>query len=173
VNVARTYTHTNEKTVELFIGDLNKTTHSYTAQYALTQSGILLNKVFVCLQEPGDKFGERVQIEVDKLLQLCKNVVVVCSKSGKLTSYLYDQFLKTILKPYVGNNPFLLIVDSWGGQKNINMYNANFINDENKPTCNLQFIPPKCTPICQPCDVYFFRQVKIIIKRIQNCPYSY
>jgi len=170
VNVARTYTHTNEKTVELFMGDLNKITHSYTAQYALTQSGILLNKVFVCLQEPGDKFGERVQIEVDKLLQLCKNVVVVCSKSGKLTSYLYDQFLKTILKPYVGNNPFLLIVDSWGGQKNINMYNANFINDENRPTCNLQFIPPKCTPICQPCDVYFFRQVKIIIKRIQNCP---
>jgi len=34
----------------------------------------------------------------------------------------------------------------------------------------LQFIPPKCTPICQPCNVYFFRQVKIIIKRIQNCP---
>jgi len=50
------------------------------------------------------------------------------------------------------------------------MYNANFINDENRPTCNLQFIPPKCTPICQPCDVYFFRQVKIIIKQIQNCP---
>jgi len=46
VNVARTYTHANEKTVELSIEDLNKI-HSYTAQYALTQSGILLDKVFV------------------------------------------------------------------------------------------------------------------------------
>jgi len=33
-------------------------------------------------------------------------------------------------------------------------------------TCNLYL---QSTPICQPCDVYFFRQVKIIIKRIQNC----
>jgi len=30
-----------------FIGDLNKITHSYTAQYSSTKSGILLDKVFV------------------------------------------------------------------------------------------------------------------------------
>jgi len=83
---------------------------------------------------------------------------------------LYEQYLKTVLKPYVDNNPFLILVDSWGGQKDIHMYNEIFVNDQNKPTFNLQIIPPKCTPICQPCDVYFYRQVKIIIKRIQNCP---
>ncbi|XP_071642227.1 uncharacterized protein [Temnothorax longispinosus] len=115
-------------------------------------------------------FGVRVKQEVDELLNMCKNVIVVCQKSGKLTSSLYKQYLITVLKPYVGNNPFLIIVDSWGGKKNIHMYNENFKNDENKPTFNLQIIPPKCTPICQPCDVYFYKQVKIIIKRIQNCP---
>ena len=104
-----------------------------------------------------------------KLLKLCKNVFVVCSKSGKLTSYLYEQYLKTVLKPYVGNNTFLLIVDSLGGQKNIHIYNDIFINNDNKPTCNLQIISSKCTATCQPSDVYFYRQVKIIIKRIQNC----
>lgn len=124
----------------------------------------------MCLQEPGDTFGVHVKKEVNGLLNLCKNVIVVCSKSGKLTSYLYEQYLKIILKPYVGNNSFLLIVDSWGGQKNIHMYNEIFRDHINKPTCNLQIIPLKCTPICQPCDVYFYRQVKIIIKRIQNCP---
>lgn len=41
VNVSRTYTHKGEKTVELFIGDLNKITHSYTAQYSMTKSGKL------------------------------------------------------------------------------------------------------------------------------------
>jgi len=49
VNVSRTYTHKGEKAVELYIGDLNKITHSYTAQYSLTKSGKLLDKVFVCL----------------------------------------------------------------------------------------------------------------------------
>lgn len=169
-NVFRTYTHKGEKLVEISIGDLNKVTHSYTAQYSLTKSGKLLEKVFVCLQEPGDTFGVRVKKEVDELLQLCKNVNIVCSKSGKLTSYLYEQYLQTVIKPYVGNNRFLMLVDSWGGQKNIYTYNEIFTDDESKPTCNLQIIPPKCTPICQPCDVYFYRQVKIIIKRIQNCP---
>jgi len=41
------------------------------------------------------------------------------------------------------------------------MYNEIFQNDDNKLICNL---PPKCIPICQPGDVYFYRQVKIIIK---------
>lgn len=38
-------------------------------------------------------------------------------------------------------------------------------------TCTVKVIPPKCTPICQPCDVYFYRQVKNFIKRLQNCSY--
>lgn len=170
VNVSRTYTHTGEKLVQLYIGDLNKVTHSYTAQYSLTKSGKLLNKVFICLQEFTDKFGVRVQKEVDELIKLCKNVVIVCSKSGKLTTLLYEEYLINVVKPYVKNNKFLFIVDSWGGQKNIQTYNEIFLDENNKPTCNLQIIPPKCTPICQPCDVYFYRQVKIIIKKIQNCP---
>jgi hypothetical protein len=170
VNVSRTYTHTGEKLVQLYIGDLNKVSHSYTAQYSLTKSGKLLNKVFVCLQEFSDNFGVRVQKDVDELLELCKNVVITCSKSGKLTTSLYAQYLENVVKPYVGDNLFLFIVDSWGGQKNIQMYNEIFRDKNNKPTCNLQIIPPKCTPICQPCDVYFYRQVKVIIKKIQNCP---
>ncbi|XP_025156211.1 uncharacterized protein LOC112588977 [Harpegnathos saltator] len=137
VNVARTYTHTGEKFVQLYIGDLNKVTHSYTAQYSVTQSGKLLNKMFVCLQETSDTFGVRVQKEVDALLLLCKNVVPVCPKSGKLTTSLYQQYLKLVLKPYVSNHQFLFLVDSWGGQKNIHMYNEIFRDNNNRPTCNL------------------------------------
>jgi len=44
-----------------------------------------------------DTFEVCVKNEVNELLKLCKNVVVVCSKSGKLTSYLYKQCLKTVL----------------------------------------------------------------------------
>lgn len=119
VNVARTYTHTGEKLVKLYIGDLNTVSHSYTAQYSITNSGKLLPKVFLCLQEFADSFGVRMQKNVDDLLKICRNVVVVCSKSGKLTMSLYQQYLHSVDKPYIGNQSFLFIVDSWGGQKNI------------------------------------------------------
>ncbi|KYN27979.1 hypothetical protein ALC57_02615, partial [Trachymyrmex cornetzi] len=42
---------------KVFLGDFNKITHSYTAQYAITASGKLLPKVFLCMQEPKELFG--------------------------------------------------------------------------------------------------------------------
>lgn len=68
MNVSRTYTHTEEKLVQLYIGDLNKVFYSYIAQYFITKSGKLLNKTFVCLQESADSFGVHVQEDVDGLL---------------------------------------------------------------------------------------------------------
>jgi len=62
----------------------------------------------------------------------------------------------------------LLIIDSWGGQTDNIMHDDVFENESGEATCTLKFIPPKCTPFCQPCDVYFYRQVKIIIKILQN-----
>ena len=53
----------------------------------------------------------------------------------------------------------------WGGQTSLEMYDEIFINDDDLPTCQIKIIPPKCTPLCQPCDVYFYRQVKNFIKK--------
>lgn len=53
--------------------DMNKVTHSYTAQNALTLSGELLPKVFVCLQEPTGKFGPRVQQLVNSYTEKYNN----------------------------------------------------------------------------------------------------
>ena len=43
-----------------------------------------------------------------------------------------------------------------------------FTNESDKVTCTVKVIPPKCTPLCQPCDVYCYRQMKNIIKKLQN-----
>jgi len=149
---------------------LNRTTHSYTAQYAITLSGELIPQVFVCLQESTGNFGPRVQKSVDELVTKYKNIVVTSSKSGKLMTHLYKTFLTNIMLPYV-ENKFLLLIDSWGGQTNPGIYDEIFKDDRNIGTCTIKVIPPKCTPICQPCDVYFYRQVKNLIKRLQNCSY--
>ena len=79
--------------------NLSKVTHSYTAQYGLTPSSKLLPKVFLCMAEPGNKFGPRVMKTVKTLTEEYKNIVVTCSKSGKLTTDLYNTYLDTIIKP--------------------------------------------------------------------------
>lgn len=131
----------------------------------------MVPQVFLCLQETTNKFGPIVLRTVDKLTAEYKNIVITCSKSGKLTKNLYKEFLETILVPYVKNNKFLLIIDSWEGQTDCTLYNEIFENDSGEATCTLKFILPKCTynmPLCQPCDVYFYWQIKNLIKRLQN-----
>lgn len=69
------------------------------------------------------------------------------------------------------NQHFLLLIDSWGGQTKPEIYDEIFQDEEKLPTCTVKVIPPKCTPIVQPCDVYFYRQVKNLIKHLQNAAY--
>ena len=127
--------------------------------------------MFLCLQETGDKFGPIIQKQVDALVAEFGNVIVKCSRSGKLTTNIYRDYLKEVLQPYVKKEKFLLIIDSWGGQTSSEIYDDIFVNDDDFPTCQVKIIPPKCTPLCQPCDVYFYRQVKNFIKKLQNCTY--
>ena len=58
-----------------------------------------------------------------------------------------------------------------GGQTNPGLYDEIFTDDEGLGTCTVKFLPPKCTPVCQLCNVYFYRQIKNFIKRLQNCSY--
>ena len=165
----RTLSTVGSKTVFIQRKDMNKVTHSYTAQYSITLSGRVLPQVFVCLQEQTDTFRPRVQTQVDEYMKKYKNAVVTSSKSGKLTTSSYYTFLTKCLKFYVGKEKFLLLIDSWGGQTRLEMYDEIFQDDEKMSTCTVKLIPPKCTPLIQPCDVYFYSHVKNLIKKIQNC----
>ena len=57
---------------------------------------------------------------------------------------------------------------SRGGQNDVGYFNSIFTDEEGNCTSTLEIIPPHCTPFCQPCDAYFFRQIKNFIKKIQN-----
>ena len=94
--IARTLSIRGVKSVPVKTGNINKITHSYTAQYTLTTSGKLVPRVFVCLQETKNEFGPIVQKRVDSYTKLFKNIVVTCSTSGKLTTYLYKQYLTNV-----------------------------------------------------------------------------
>ena len=156
VDVYRTMEHIDTTRVDAFIGDMNKVTHGYTVQYTVTASGKLLPKLFICLQEKSGEFGSRVSKEVGTLSNEFGNIFVICSKFGKLSSNLFDIFTSNILLPYVESNPFLLVLDSWGGQQNSDLF-QKFKVQKRQSSCTLKVIPPGCTPFAQPLDVYFHR----------------
>jgi hypothetical protein len=65
-----------------------------------------------------------------------------------------------VIWPYIKKDVFLLIADFWEGQINPAIYSEKFLNENDEHTSTLEIIPPKCTPLCQCCSVYFCRQVK-------------
>ena len=65
-NLLRTLDYRGAKSVEVYIGDLNKVTHSYTVMYTITASGKVLPKVFMCLQEAKGSFGPHVNKKIKK-----------------------------------------------------------------------------------------------------------
>lgn len=97
-------THIGENSVEADVGDSNKLTHSHTGQYAITVSGRLLPKVFWCLQEPKGEFGPRDGQTVQKLSDEFSTVYVTCSRSGKLNTQLYAEYIKEVLEAHVSTN---------------------------------------------------------------------
>ena len=122
------------------------------------------------MQESTNKFGPFVSKNVEALENEFKNVVVTCSKSGQLTRELYKQFLEKIIEDYVKATPFVFIIDSWGGQTDAPIHDKLFEDSYGEATCTLKIIPQKCTPLCQPCDVYFYRQFENFLKSLQNAP---
>lgn len=82
----RTYDHTGSKDTYGLVSDLNAVTHSYTVQVHISKSGHLGNRVFLVLQEQTDAFGPVVKKAVDTAVEKAGNVVVRCSKSGKVNN---------------------------------------------------------------------------------------
>ena len=168
MNIQRVLSHKREKMTEVFLGDVNKVTHSYTVQYTISASGKLLPKVFFCLQEAKGTFGPRVATTAQNLTHRYKNVYLTASKSGKFTKSHFMTFLTNVMKECCGHQKFLLLLDSWGGQTDLQEINSIFTDEEGNCSSQIAVIPPHCTPFCQPLDVYFFRQMKNFIKKIQN-----
>ncbi|GFU29024.1 HTH CENPB-type domain-containing protein [Trichonephila clavipes] len=137
----------------------------------MTLSGKLLPTVFICLQEANGNFGPRVH-KISR--RVCENIYKRCHyilKVWQADNSIVQDFLIDVMKPYVKEEKFLFLIDSWGGQTNPVLCDEIFRDDKGIPTCTMKVIPPKCTPLVQLCDVYFYRQVKNFIKRLQNCAY--
>jgi len=164
ITSARTLTVKGDKIVFGYAqSPKNLSTHSYTVQYIISMAGEILGNVFLCLQEPGGKFGPRLKVDVESYLP--PNITLTCSTSGKLSTSLNEYFIEKQLVPHVNGN-FLWIIDSWTGHTNIDSYLKFFNPQSDGPQITLKVIPEKCTPLAQPLDTTFHRQLKYLAREI-------
>ena len=152
----RTLSAKREKATLSCIKSTLATTHSYTIQVMISMDGKLLAPLFLCLQEPGGTFGPIVR----QKLFTATNISTHCSTSGKMTKELVRSWFATCLKPFLKDDNCVLLLDSWPGQTDETVCQH--------PSLQLLIIPPKCTSLIQPLDVYFFRQWKLFAKKLYN-----
>ena len=154
----RTLSYKGERKTFGMVKSKNATTHSDTVQPIISLDGKLVGPMYLCLQEPNGKMGERVK----KNLFQPTNVVITCSKSGKLTSSLVAYWRDKCLVPSL-DKKCLLLSDSYSGQNDPKLY-----EEINSKSIQRIMIPKNTTCDIQPLDRYFNRQMKILIKRIYH-----
>ena len=156
----RTLSVEGEKTTFGLIKSKSAVTHSYTIQPLISMTGKLLSPLYICLKENCKEDGKFGPIVSQNLFE-ASNIYLTCSSSGKLTKNLVKDFYESVLLQNLNENN-LLILDSWSGQTDEAMANQIITSNKRLKIC----IPPKTTPLVQPLDVYFFRQYKILARKV-------
>jgi len=155
----RTLSTAGEKETSCSAKSISATTHSHSIMPLLSMDGKLHGKLLVCLQEQAAEFGKRVK----QSLEIPENIYLVCSKSGKLDKGIMKRWLNDCVSPIASNHErIVLIYDSWTGQTDSSLY-------DNVPNLAKRFqIPAKTTSFTQPLDVYFFRQYKVLRRKLAD-----
>ncbi|CAF1435566.1 unnamed protein product [Adineta ricciae] len=149
---SRTLSYQGEKSTVSAVKSQNAISHSYTLQSTINLAGEVVGPIYLCLNEPTGRISENVQA---KMFQP-SNVVITCSKSGKLTKSLVHYWRDKVLAAIV-HKKCLLLSDAWLGQGDEEIY-------KRVPGCKRLVIPKKTTDKIQPLDVFHNRQMKSIIR---------
>ena len=114
--------------------------------------------MYLCLQESDGKTGERAK----KNLFQPSNVVITCSKAGKLTSSLVRYWCEKYLGSSV-DKQCLLLSYSYSEQNDPKIY-------QDIPSKSIQRIMISKNTTCdiQPLDRYFNRQMRIFVKGLYH-----
>lgn len=134
----------------------------------ISKAGTLGKKFYLCFQEASGKFGPKVKRDVNKTLSEVGNLAVVeASKSGKLTNAHADSYMENVFQLDVPDDELsAIIVDAWAGHIHLITDGTHENTCDPKVGVVVKVLPKSTTRFCQPLDVYFFRQYKIVIKRI-------
>lgn len=103
--------------------------------------GRLRAPMLICLQETSGSFGPVVQGNMFKP----RNLVIKCSKSGKMDKQMMKDFVQSVLQPNITDNKACLILDSWSGQRDSQLYELPGMDIQVKIRLNF-IIQPQSDP---------------------------
>lgn len=142
----RTLAKKGEKIVEARVVSANAVSHSYTIQVHLSKSGTLGSKIFIVFKELANQFGPRVQEEVNSVLEICPNIDVTATTSGKFTTKVMQDWFSGVFVQNLQPKTVLLL-DAWTGQGSNAQLESLVQNVE------VVYLPKLSTRYIQPLDV--------------------
>ena len=155
----RILSYKGEEVTTESVRSISATTHSYTVQPTIVFDGYLLSPLYLGLKESKGHLSENIRWHLFKE----SNVVITCSSSGKLTTSLVEYWRDHVFLPSLGKHEKLLLIsDCWGGQTDVKGLCDRI------PGCIRLEIPKKTTDQIQPLDVFFNRQMKVILPRLYD-----
>ncbi|KAF4517164.1 hypothetical protein B566_EDAN006463 [Ephemera danica] len=161
LHCGRTLALCGDTDVHSLAQSLSNMSHSYTAMPTLSALGEFLPKMLLVLQEPTGQFGP----EVRKKMIVPDNLIVLASKSGKMSRGDVKIYFRECFAPYCGPKATLLL-DQWNGFKN-----RDFLEDvqgEFNTEIEILDLPKKSTMYTQPLDKHVFRMLKDYIRKLSD-----
>lgn len=162
ISTQRTLEIKNTKHVHSIVKRNFGTTHSYTLQIYMNQSGSLGKTLYLILREPNG-IGNLMKRRIKEVTDICKNVKVVGSSSG----HINDKLLSEWMDLFKGENQIndnsefnLLLWDDFTLQRSKKYQIEDHFQTET--------LPPDTTKYCQPLDTRFNLQYKKLYRRLYN-----
>ncbi|EGT55375.1 hypothetical protein CAEBREN_20315 [Caenorhabditis brenneri] len=156
---ARSLAWLGEKVVERLVQAKSSLTHSFTFLPMIFMDGTLGPKAYMVLSEPTGHFPP------SKPIPNVKNLVVRCGKSHIMTKELMRDWLRTcVFDPSVSKRLYML-VDSWPSFKD-----HRAIKECAPPgyDVTIRNIPPHCTSLIQPLDLYWNGPWKNLLRKFTS-----
>jgi hypothetical protein len=148
-----------------YVAAPNALQHSCTIMPAITAAGSLLSPLYVCMKETNPEADQgRFGPGVARTMFAHPNIHVVANKSAIMNKQRTMEYFRDVLFPNAPGN-FLLLCDS------TNLFQDDEMINSVKPASTTfvkKVIPPKATGLIQPLDLFFNRQFKHFVRKVQD-----
>ncbi|PIC14116.1 hypothetical protein B9Z55_027390 [Caenorhabditis nigoni] len=134
----------------------NATRHSMTFNPCISADGKLTGKLFVTLYEP------KPPRSIRQMVAPFTDLYVTHSHSGIMTSRLAEEWMEKCLLPSIPDRS-LLLLDSWFGFNSMKLLRAVA-----RKKLEIVTFPPRTTGQLQPLDLFFNRQLKCFLRKLQD-----
>lgn len=150
------------KRVYATVGSTSATTHSYMIMPVISMDGDLHSPMYMLCAESSRKFPQSKPADPSNIMSYASGSANMKKEDQKIM--LTNVFWPSVSTLY--EEPMLLLLDSWSANTDEVLIKSTI--PESISEFEWHLIPPGCTGLIQPLDVYFFRPYKAFVKFVTD-----